>query len=795
MADNTNYSTIDRAYDDFLNREVDSGSQLPGVMSEDVGATSSGGAETAQDPGGTENAQTSNDEIASGTVLANLFLDNWMKSKFYIPKKQGFILDAQRGYIECMELYVGAGGIVGGSMDIPNKTAIGSWHVDNSGNMWSGDPTFASAPFRVTNDGIVRVGASPSIFIDGPNLRIRTSTYASGLQGFTIEADGSAEFNNITARGEFHSQILAFDEVHGSAGTQIWVKSGGKLLNDATSVTTPTTFNIDIEDPDTGHPTVSPAVNVGAIFVVGDILRIKDGSGNDNWMTITARSDETTFWRYTCTKDSGTNGTFRAGAAVLDYGQSGQGAVKITVDETNAPFLDIFTHAGSPWSAFTERVRLGNLAGLTDPISGAALSGYGLWTDNVYLTGFLKADGVILSPGTGATNGGYLRLGQTGYDLGNGFWFGDEFGVAKLSIGDSSTGLGLTWDGTSLTVNGSAYLNDKDFGNGFDGDATLTYDTLNLKRDTYFENLSISNGSIINLNGYALFVNGLLTMASFCQIRSNGDDGNNGGDAVGETPGVGGSSGTGITSNRYYGSLDGVAGTAGGQGSTTANGASSYAGTNGTAITSSVTSVDGRDGSKGGDAPLGGGTGVAGAAGSFGGVTPSKRYPYNFSDAFELMDRDGSFNFSFMTNVGHSGGSTGGAGSGGDGSNSGGGGGGGGGNGSDGGFAFVAARRVSRSGGIISVNGGDGGNGGNGGNGDAAGNTYGGSGGGGGVGGNGGLIVFVYQISTAVNYLEASPGTGGTAGTGGTGFGFGSSGSSGIVGQNGKDGKIVIFKI
>jgi hypothetical protein len=34
-----------------------------------------------------------------------------MKSTYYKPKKNGFLIDGRKGYIECMQLYVGEGGI------------------------------------------------------------------------------------------------------------------------------------------------------------------------------------------------------------------------------------------------------------------------------------------------------------------------------------------------------------------------------------------------------------------------------------------------------------------------------------------------------------------------------------------------------------------------------------------------------------------------------------------------------------------------------------------------------------
>lgn len=48
--------------------------------------------------------------------------------------------------------------------------------------------------------------------------------------------------------------------------------------------------------------------------------------------------------------------------------------------------------------------------------------------------------------------GGHIRLGQTAFNTGNGFWIGDNGGVPMLSIGDPA-GSYLSWDGINLNIN------------------------------------------------------------------------------------------------------------------------------------------------------------------------------------------------------------------------------------------------------------------------------------------------------------------------------------------------------
>jgi uncharacterized protein YjbI with pentapeptide repeats len=46
-----------------------------------------------------------------------------------------------------------SGVLTGGSLNIPDITSAPSFHVDNTGNIWSGAAAIASAPFKVTNAG------------------------------------------------------------------------------------------------------------------------------------------------------------------------------------------------------------------------------------------------------------------------------------------------------------------------------------------------------------------------------------------------------------------------------------------------------------------------------------------------------------------------------------------------------------------------------------------------------------------------------------------------------------------
>lgn len=216
--------------------------------------------------------------------------------------------------------------------------------------------------------GSLYVGSAiPRIHIDGANKLIESTNYASGSSGFRLEGvTGDVEVNNLTSRGAIKSAVFEYNRISVTAGTSLVAHSADVLATDMTALDASTL-----------------TINGTVTFTVGDILRIKEGA-SDEWLEVTNAASAPT---YTVTRDkaaqysSNNNPAWKAGAAVVDYGQSNDGYVLQTADLTNAPYVSIATHAGAPWSTITERARLGNLTG----ISGA--SGYGLWSDNVFLTG------------------------------------------------------------------------------------------------------------------------------------------------------------------------------------------------------------------------------------------------------------------------------------------------------------------------------------------------------------------------------------------------------------------------
>lgn len=341
---------------------------------------------------------------------------------------------------------------------------IGGWLVDST--TIKDNATLANAKIVLdSSGGTVRVGATTGDYLtlDGANLRLRSSNYVSGFAGagFTLEPN-LLEVGNIACRGLLRTYVLQKDIISVNAGSLLVVPNSDVLDADMTAL-------------DASTLTIKGTVT----FAVNDILRIKDGT-DDEWLLVTNIASAPI---YTVTRDlagvyvADTNPTWKKGACVANYGQSGDGGLYLTASDTNNPYLSVFTHAGAPWTTLTTQLRLGNLNGYLGYV--ADIYGFGVGSSsgtNANIT-IDPTNGIRLRQGTtnkitfdnsgnatllnltvgGALTigtGGSLSSGQTNYNTGTGYWFDYNTGTPRFSIGDGSTNY-MTWDGTTLSIAGT----------------------------------------------------------------------------------------------------------------------------------------------------------------------------------------------------------------------------------------------------------------------------------------------------------------------------------------------------
>ena len=242
------------------------------------------------------------------------------------------------------------------------------------------------------NGGIV-IGAN------GNQATLSTQNFAPGFTGGGIQLNGinaSISATDMTLRGTLSVYELLIQQVRATNGS-IFVSASAKADTISGSAYTET---IVFEDP--SNHNVCP-------FVAGDII-----------MTQRVRLDSSTLVKRHVREVDSVNGktivckatsggpSDAAGTAIEsgdDFVRLGstsdpnrRGGVYLTADDTGAPFIDVFSGVTSyaTWnSANKVKARLGRLDGIADTdagLSGSQTNHFGLYSDNVHLSGHIFSD-------------------------------------------------------------------------------------------------------------------------------------------------------------------------------------------------------------------------------------------------------------------------------------------------------------------------------------------------------------------------------------------------------------------
>jgi hypothetical protein len=212
------------------------------------------------------------------------------------------------------------------------------------------------------------------------NKALRSSTFVSGFAGSGFRllrgTDAALELDRLIVRGTMSVYELVINQIRATNGS-LFVSSSGK---------------VDEVEIIPGEYLLTTDGDHG--FAVGDLIRAQRFTGAGTYqsnMQVTALFSTT---QYSATLTSGD-----APAAGMEFVRLGstsdanrRGAVYLTADDSDAPFIDITDGVASfaDWAgADKTKVRLGKLSGISDP--DLSPTGYGLYSTNAYLKGSLAA--------------------------------------------------------------------------------------------------------------------------------------------------------------------------------------------------------------------------------------------------------------------------------------------------------------------------------------------------------------------------------------------------------------------
>lgn len=267
-------------------------------------------------------------------------------------------------------------------------------------NRYSDIGAFLGTPLRISrNDGEVIVGNNLSVTGESDlvgvvyvNDDIGSPVFVSGFAGSGWKLDYNTDYSltvdNLIVRKGLNVYELIINQIRGTNGS-LWVSDSAK---------------IDRVDGDTCYIDTDDG-NLIQPFAVNDIIRCQKFTGRGikyYSAQVTAIDSASGEWfKYTVIDGTDSPG---AGDEVVRIGNtsdtSRQGALYLTSSDTGAPYMDILDGVTSYSFTGKMKARLGKLSGITDSDFGGELSGYGLYSTNVYLKGS------IILPSAGITNEG-----------------------------------------------------------------------------------------------------------------------------------------------------------------------------------------------------------------------------------------------------------------------------------------------------------------------------------------------------------------------------------------------------
>jgi hypothetical protein len=358
--------------------------------------------------------------------------------------------------------------------------------------------------------------SSPAFFSGFAGSGFKLESGSQEIVGGSQSGSGwKLEIDHLSVRGTMKIYELLINQIRATNGS-LWVSSVGKVENVIRQGSTSTYYIFF----DTGSNSGS-AVNIGHGFFPNDLIRaqrfIWGGQANGTGSRAEVyRSDLTV----TNVKGNIITASLRSGTAPpsggFEYVRIGnttnnqrQGAVYLTADDNDAPFIDVIDKVNS-FDAFEgnekSKVRIGKLNGITSTVFGKLTGSggtdvYGFWASgSAYLEGSINAtagkianwvivENSITSSNIhlSSSNGGVIRMGSTlptSHIVGNGIFLS---GSGQALIG-SASGHRIQFDGSNLILSSSTFLlgNSTNFVSGSGGNIRISGSNVQIQTPSFY---------------------------------------------------------------------------------------------------------------------------------------------------------------------------------------------------------------------------------------------------------------------------------------------------------------------
>lgn len=269
-----------------------------------------------------------------------------------------------------------------------------------------------------------------------------------GGEGWKINsADNSMTLDELTVRKTMRVFEMMIQKIRATGGEIVVSPANGKVK--AVSETS-TQYVVTLESDGDG--------NIGNMFQLYDYVRCQRWDmGNSSvhyyWAMVTGVDGDT----ITLPKNHFEQGVSpQVGDELVLFGNrnkpSRQSAITITASEDGKPRITVYNDINDRTLGGAVKVVLGDLSSVSDQDFGGQLSGYGLYSDNVYLKGKLAfSDGTLISSELTDIKSGKIRLsGETTVD--------NDFYVRNLETIPTTGNARVSIKGSLMEVYGTQNL-------------------------------------------------------------------------------------------------------------------------------------------------------------------------------------------------------------------------------------------------------------------------------------------------------------------------------------------------
>ena len=318
------------------------------------------------------------------------------------------------------------------TLDGTGTSTIGGWTI--------GDDRLTGNNIIISSSGAIQTADFVSSIVGG----------LAG-SGYRIGADGIAEFEEARVRGTLSTAVFEKETVSAVGGALIVanataLKSGSLILSGSIA-----TASVDNAAGFVAGEYILAKATSSTGFTE-EIMKIHSVNTSDNTMVVSRSMNGNLIQ------------SMSSGQVLVSQGSNGTGYILLNATSgSDTPYIDIVERTGTDVNDISTKVRLGDLTGINDDINGTAVSGFGLYTDNVFLKGGIEA--------SYGTIGAWKIVGNTIKTFGNTF---------ELNGGVSGNGIVISSSNFKVTGNGVISASSANFS----GDILATNITENLVRVT-----------------------------------------------------------------------------------------------------------------------------------------------------------------------------------------------------------------------------------------------------------------------------------------------------------------------